>query len=107
VVRHISDRIAVMYLGKIVEIATRDELYRDPLHPYTQALLAAIPIPDPELEATRPQQIISGEVPSALRPPPGCRFHPRCPHAMDVCKTTEPPLKGRPGGRAVACHLHP
>ncbi len=107
VVRHISDRIAVMYLGKIVEIATRDELYRDPLHPYTQALLAAIPIPDPELEATRPQQIITGEVPSALRPPPGCRFHPRCPHAMDVCKTTEPPLKGRPGGRAVACHLHP
>jgi oligopeptide transport system ATP-binding protein len=106
VVRHISDRIAVMYLGKIVEIATRDELYRDPLHPYTQALLAAIPIPDPELEATRPQQIISGEVPSALRPPPGCRFHPRCPHAMDVCKTAEPPLKGRPGGRAVACHLH-
>jgi oligopeptide transport system ATP-binding protein len=107
VVRHISDRIAVMYLGKIVEIATRDELYRDPLHPYTQALLAAIPIPDPELEATRPQQIITGEVPSALRPPPGCRFHPRCPHAMDVCKTQEPPLKGRPGGRAVACHLHP
>ena len=107
VVRHISDRIAVMYLGKIVEIATRDELYRDPLHPYTQALLAAIPIPDPELEATRPQQIITGEVPSALRPPPGCRFHPRCPHAMDVCKSEEPPLKGRPGGRAVACHLHP
>ncbi|MBX3499863.1 MAG: ATP-binding cassette domain-containing protein [Alphaproteobacteria bacterium] len=107
VVRHISDRIAVMYLGKIVEIATRDELYRDPLHPYTRALLAAIPIPDPELEATRPQQIITGEVPSALRPPPGCRFHPRCPHAMDVCKTQEPLLKGRPGGRAVACHLHP
>ncbi|MGE0421547.1 MAG: ABC transporter ATP-binding protein [Reyranellaceae bacterium] len=107
VVRHISDRIAVMYLGKIVEIATRDELYRDPLHPYTQALLAAIPIPDPELEATRPQQIITGEVPSALRPPPGCRFHPRCPHAMDVCRSEEPPLKGRPGGRAVACHLHP
>jgi oligopeptide transport system ATP-binding protein len=106
VVRHISNRIAVMYLGRIVEIATRDQLYREPLHPYTQALLAAVPIPDPALEATRPQQIISGEVPSALRPPPGCRFHPRCPHAMDKCRTHDPPLLELGDGRAVACHLH-
>ncbi|TWT15432.1 ABC transporter ATP-binding protein [Reyranella sp. CPCC 100927] len=106
VVRHISNRIAVMYLGRIVEIATRDQLYKEPLHPYTQALMAAVPIPDPVLEATRPQQIITGEVPSALRPPPGCRFHPRCPHATATCKTEDPPLRDRSGGRAVACHLH-
>jgi len=106
VVRHISNRIAVMYLGRIVEIASRDELYRDPLHPYTQALLAAIPIPDPELEATRPRQIITGEVPSALNPPPGCRFHTRCPHVMAICEREDPPLKSGQGSRAVACHLH-
>ena len=106
VVRHISHRIAVMYLGRIVEIASRHDLYADPLHPYTQALLAAIPIPDPEVEATRPQQIISGEVPSAMRPPPGCRFHTRCPRAMEVCRSVEPPMVERDGGRAVACHLY-
>jgi len=106
VVRHISDRIAVMYLGRIVEIATRDQLYRDPLHPYTQALLAAVPIADPEIEAGRTQQIIAGEIPSALRPPPGCRFHTRCPHAMEVCKSVDPPMRTMAAGRAVACHLH-
>jgi oligopeptide transport system ATP-binding protein len=106
VVRHISDRIAVMYLGRIVEIARRDQLYKEPLHPYTQALMAAVPIPDPALEATRPQQIISGEVPSALRPPPGCRFHPRCPHAMDRCRIEDPVLRDLGDDRAVACHLH-
>jgi oligopeptide transport system ATP-binding protein len=106
VVRHISHRIAVMYLGRIVEIASRAELYARPLHPYTRALLAAIPIPDPEIEAGRPQQIITGEVPSAMRPPPGCRFHTRCPQAMDVCKTVDPPMREMEGGRAVACHLH-
>jgi oligopeptide transport system ATP-binding protein len=106
VVRHISHRIAVMYLGRIVEIAPRSELYAKPLHPYTQALLAAIPIPDPEVEASRPQQIITGEVPSAMRPPSGCRFHTRCPNVMDVCKSVDPPMRDRGGGRAVACHLY-
>ncbi|CAN5347036.1 dipeptide ABC transporter ATP-binding protein [soil metagenome] len=106
VVRHISDRIAVMYLGRIVEVATRDQLYKDPLHPYTQALLAAVPIADPEIEAQRGQQIISGEIPSALRPPPGCRFHTRCPKVIEVCKSLDPPMKEMAHGRAVACHLH-
>jgi len=106
VVRHISDRIAVMYLGRIVEVATRDQLYKDPLHPYTQALLAAVPIADPEIEVQRGQQIIMGEIPSALRPPPGCRFHTRCPQAMEVCMSVDPPMKEMADGRAVACHLH-
>jgi oligopeptide transport system ATP-binding protein len=106
VVRHICDRIAVMYLGRIVEIANRDELYKSPLHPYTEALLAAIPIADPEVEARRPRAIVRGEVPSALRPPSGCRFHPRCPKAMDKCKTIDPTLTDQGSGRAVACHLH-
>jgi oligopeptide transport system ATP-binding protein len=106
VVRHISDRIAVMYLGRIVEVARRDELYRQPLHPYTEALLAAIPVADPEVEARRPRAIVKGEVPSALKPPSGCRFHPRCPRAMEKCKTVDPVLTDLGAGRAVACHLH-
>jgi oligopeptide transport system ATP-binding protein len=107
VVRHISDRIAVMYLGRIVEVADRNDLYRRPLHPYTEALLAAVPVADPEVEARRPRAIIKGEVASALKPPSGCRFHPRCPKAMETCKTIDPPFADLGGGRAVACHLHP
>jgi oligopeptide transport system ATP-binding protein len=106
VVRHISDRIAVMYLGRIVELASRDQLYRDPKHPYTEALLAAVPIPDPELEAMRPQQVLKGEVPSVLAPPSGCRFHPRCAKAIPACSAVSPSLLRLASGREVACHLH-
>ena len=106
VVRHISDRIGVMYLGQIVEIADRDQLFRDPGHPYTEALLAAVPVPDPEIEAGRVQQLIVGEVPSPQNPPSGCRFHPRCPKVLEECSQDEPSLKLFADGRAVACHLH-
>jgi oligopeptide transport system ATP-binding protein len=106
VVRHVSDRIAVMYLGRIVEIAARDEIYRKPLHPYTQALLAAVPVADPVIEASRKRVPVSGEVPSAMNPPSGCRFHTRCPLAMDRCRHEDPTLRDLGAGRAVACHLH-
>ena len=106
VVRHVSDRIAVMYLGRIVEIAPRDALYKEPLHPYTQALLAAVPVADPQVEARRVRQPITGEVPSALKPPSGCRFHTRCPQAMERCRTEDPVPVTLGGVRVVACHLH-
>ncbi|MEM6707141.1 MAG: oligopeptide/dipeptide ABC transporter ATP-binding protein, partial [Acidobacteriota bacterium] len=107
VVRHISDRIAVMYLGKIVETATRRELFEKPQHPYTQALLSAVPVPDPRVEAERTPQILEGEIPSATNPPAGCRFHTRCSVARPECATIEPSLQGAKE-RQVACHLvHP
>jgi oligopeptide/dipeptide ABC transporter ATP-binding protein len=105
VVRHISDRIVVMYLGRIAEIAERGPLYEEPRHPYTKALLSAVPIPDPKLEADRQRTVLRGEVPSPLKPPPGCVFHPRCPIAVDRCSAETPPLREVRSGHWAACHL--
>ena len=104
VVRHISDRVAVMYVGKIVEVTDRNEIFENPLHPYTRALLSSIPIPDPILEKRRSRMILIGDVPSPVNPPPGCRFNPRCPYAEDNCKVDEPVLTEVRTGHFVACH---
>ncbi|MFC2006198.1 ABC transporter ATP-binding protein [Chloroflexota bacterium] len=104
VVRHISDRVAVMYLGKMMEITSSDELYDNPLHPYTQALLSAVPIPDPVVDRERTRILLTGDVPSPINPPSGCNFHPRCHRSIDICKEQVPELYDRGDEHWVACH---
>ena len=103
VVEHIGHRIAVMYLGRIVELAERDALFASPQHPYTEALIAAAPLPDPRARKTR--AVIEGEVPSPMNPPTGCAFHPRCPYTVGRCREETPALRATAAGRLVACHL--
>ena len=106
VVRHVSDRIVVMYLGKVVEVSPAEELYEQPIHPYTEALLSAVPIPDPILSQRRERILLEGDVPSPIRPPTGCRFHTRCRYATEICSREEPQLTSHGGGHQAACH-HP
>jgi oligopeptide/dipeptide ABC transporter ATP-binding protein len=105
VVKHISDRVAVMYLGRVAELSDSEELYEMPLHPYTQALLSAIPVPDPETELRRKRIILEGDVPSPVNPPPGCNFHPRCWKAQQICREVVPPLEKKQPNHWAACHF--
>jgi oligopeptide/dipeptide ABC transporter ATP-binding protein len=105
VIRHVSDRVGVMYLGRLVELAPAEAFYEAPLHPYSEALLSAIPVPDPDARLTRKEIVLEGDVPNPIAPPPGCRFHTRCPYARDICATLDPQLVAHGGGRAVACHF--
>ncbi|MFL5586374.1 MAG: ABC transporter ATP-binding protein [Ktedonobacteraceae bacterium] len=105
VVKHISDRVAVMYLGRVAELADSEELYKLPLHPYTQALLSAIPVPDPEIESRRKRIILEGDVPSPVNPPSGCNFHPRCWKAQQICREVIPPLEAKQPNHYAACHF--
>jgi len=105
VVRHISHRVMVLYLGKVMELAERDAFYANPMHPYSKALISAIPLPDPKAERARERVTLQGDLPSPLNPPKGCRFCSRCPMATDLCHSTEPPLSPRSDGRLVACHF--
>jgi peptide/nickel transport system ATP-binding protein len=105
IVEHVSDRVAIMYLGRVVESGPREEIYRNPRHPYTRALLSAVPVADPRQR--RQRMALGGDLPSPVEPPAGCAFHPRCPYAEEVCRTVTPPLAAGWGGHAVACHVFP
>jgi peptide/nickel transport system ATP-binding protein len=106
VVKYMSNRMAVMYLGKVVEVGDSESIFNDPKHPYSMMLLSSVPIPDPRLSRERKRVKPQGEPPSPINPPPGCRFHPRCPYAMDICRTGEPPFFESSRGHLVACWLY-